>query len=101
VRPRSGRVLFDGQDVTALSTRARHIAQVFQFPVVYDAMTVHDNLAFPLRNRKVAEDRVRERVRAIAELTGLSGLLDRRAKGLTPAEKQKVSLGRGLVREDT
>jgi glycerol transport system ATP-binding protein len=51
-----GPVLFDGNDVTGLPPEQRHIAQVFQFPVVYDTMTVYDNLAFPLRNRGV-EDR--------------------------------------------
>ncbi|MGI9301537.1 MAG: ATP-binding cassette domain-containing protein, partial [Gammaproteobacteria bacterium] len=49
--PTAGRVLFDGVDVTDTPTIGRHIAQVFQFPVVYDTMTVFDNLAFPLRNR--------------------------------------------------
>ena len=49
--PTEGSVLFDGDDVTGIDPSARHIAQVFQFPVVYDTMTVFDNLAFPLRNR--------------------------------------------------
>lgn len=51
LRPSQGRVLFDGQDVTGRTPQQRNIAQVFQFPVVYDTMTVADNLAFPLRNR--------------------------------------------------
>ena len=46
-------MLFDGRDVTHLSARERNIAQVFQFPVIYDTMSVFDNLAFPLRNRKL------------------------------------------------
>ena len=46
-----GRILLDGEDVTALPPEKRNIAQVFQFPVLYDTMTVYDNLAFPLRNR--------------------------------------------------
>ena len=54
ITPTRGRVLFDGRDVTALAPEARNIAQVFQFPVVYDTMTVFDNLAFPLRNRRWA-----------------------------------------------
>ena len=53
VTPSRGKILFDGKDVTQLSTRERNIAQVFQFPVIYDTMTVAENLAFPLRNRKV------------------------------------------------
>ena len=51
LRASAGRVLFDGVDVTGLSTERRNIAQVFQFPVVYDTLSVADNLAFPLRNR--------------------------------------------------
>src|SRR5262245_48964491 len=52
ITPSRGSIRFDGVDVTALSTEKRNIAQVFQFPVVYDTMTVYDNLAFPLRNRR-------------------------------------------------
>ena len=44
---------FDGRDVTAPTPQQRNIAQVFQFPVIYDTMTVAENLAFPLRNRGV------------------------------------------------
>ena len=100
LKPTLGKVLFDGADVTALPPERRHIAQVFQFPVVYDTMKVFDNLAFPLRNRRVPEDQVRKRVLEIAEMTDLTGMLDKRASGLTADGKQKISLGRGLVRTD-
>ena len=100
VRPSQGRVLFDGEDVTDAAPDERHIAQVFQFPVVYDTMTVYDNLAFPLRNRGVAAAEVDQRVREIAEMIELTPMLDRRAAGLTADGKQKISLGRGLVRTD-
>ena len=56
--PSQGTVRFDGRDVTRLSPQERNIAQVFQFPVIYDTMTVAENLAFPLRNRKVPEDQI-------------------------------------------
>ena len=59
VTPSRGRVLFDGKDVMALSTRERNIAQVFQFPVIYDTMTVGENLAFPLKNRGMRRGRDR------------------------------------------
>ena len=98
--PSHGKVLFDGVDVTNLPPDQRHIAQVFQFPVVYDTMTVYDNLAFPLRNRGVNEAEVAIRVNAIAEMTDLTPMLKNRASGLTADGKQKISLGRGLVRED-
>jgi glycerol transport system ATP-binding protein len=98
--PTAGKVRFDGRDVTGVPTRDRNIAQVFQFPVVYDTMTVRDNLAFPLRNRKHAESTVRSRVREVAEMLGLISLLDRRAGDLGTDAKQKIAMGRGLVRTD-
>ena len=100
VRPSEGRILFNGQDVTQLSTEERNIAQVFQFPVVYDTMTVYDNLAFPLRNRRVPEDQVDKRVREILGMLELTDRAQKKARGLTADLKQKISLGRGLVRAD-
>ena len=100
VVPSEGQVLFDGRDVTRLPPGERNIAQVFQFPVIYDTMTVHDNLAFPLRNRGVPEAQVKARVAEIAEMLELTDQLSRRASGLTPDAKQKISMGRGLVRSD-
>lgn len=98
LQPTEGRILFDGQDVTGLATEDRNIAQVFQFPVVYDTMTVFDNLAFPLRNRRMPEAEVERRVKDILEMTDLGGIAGRRARGLSADQKQKISLGRGLVR---
>lgn len=98
--PSHGRVLFGDDDVTQLPPDQRHIAQVFQFPVIYDTMTVYDNLAFPLRNRGVDEAHVKQRVEEIAEMTELTPMLNQRASGLTADGKQKISLGRGLVRTD-
>ena len=98
--PTEGEILFDGVEVTHLPTSERQIAQVFQFPVVYDTMTVFDNLAFPLRNRGMDEALVKQRVDQIAEMLDLSASLKKRASGLTADGKQKISLGRGLVRSD-
>ncbi|MEP1613762.1 MAG: ABC transporter ATP-binding protein [Roseobacter sp.] len=98
--PSEGQILFDDKDVTALPPDQRNIAQVFQFPVIYDTMTVYDNLAFPLRNRGVGEDQVKTRVTEIAEMLELSDMLTTRAAGLSPDNKQKISMGRGLVRDD-
>ncbi len=100
VRPSEGQVLFDDVDVTDLPPDRRNIAQVFQFPVIYDTMTVYDNLAFPLRNRGVPAAHVDARVREIAEMLEVSDLLRARASGLSPDNKQKISMGRGLVRDD-
>ena len=93
-------MLFGDRDVTTLAPTERNIAQVFQFPVIYDTMSVYDNLAFPLRNRGVPEAAVDARVRTIAAMLELTPMLGRRAAGLTADGKQKISMGRGLVRED-
>jgi glycerol transport system ATP-binding protein len=100
VTPTKGKVLFDGRDATSLAPEARNIAQVFQFPVIYDTMTVFDNLAFPLRNRKWKSADVRKRVQEVAEILELTAELPRRAQRLSADAKQKISLGRGLVRPD-
>jgi glycerol transport system ATP-binding protein len=100
VTPSRGKILFDGIDVTPLSTQKRNIAQVFQFPVIYDTMTVGQNLAFPLKNRGVPKAEIEARVAEIARLLDLAPYLKRKATRLTADAKQKISLGRGLVRSD-
>jgi glycerol transport system ATP-binding protein len=100
IQPSQGRLVFDGRDVTELTTQERDIAQVFQFPVVYDTMTVYDNLAFPLRNRHVPEADVDRKVREILDMLGLADRARKQARGLTADQKQKISLGRGLVRSE-
>jgi glycerol transport system ATP-binding protein len=100
VKPSQGGVKFDGAEVKDKTPQQRNIAQVFQFPVIYDTMTVAQNLAFPLKNRGVPADRIKQRVGKIAEMLEMSAQLDMRAAGLAADAKQKISLGRGLVRED-
>ena len=98
--PSEGRILFDDRDMTDLPPDQRNIAQVFQFPVIYDTMTVRQNLAFPLQNRGVAAGKIAERVAEIANMLEVEELLDIRAAHLSPDNKQKISMGRGLVRDD-
>ena len=100
VVPSHGKVLFDGKDLTRATPQERNIAQVFQFPVIYDTMTVAENLAFPLKNRKVSAAQIQARVGQIAEMLEMSHQLDMPAAGLSADQKQKISLGRGLVRSD-
>ena len=66
----------------------RNIAQVFQFPVIYDTMTVAENLAF-LAQPQVSEEQIRQRVGVIAEMLEMSGQLDQRAAGLSADAKQR------------
>ncbi|WP_027575558.1 ABC transporter ATP-binding protein [Bradyrhizobium sp. WSM1743] len=100
ITPSRGKILFDDKDITPLSTQKRNIAQVFQFPVIYDTMTVGQNLAFPLKNRGVPKADIDRRVAEIGRLLDLEPYLNRKATRLTADAKQKISLGRGLVRND-
>jgi glycerol transport system ATP-binding protein len=100
LEPSDGEVLFDGVAVNDIPPQERNIAQVFQFPVVYDTMTVFDNLAFPLRNMNANEGKIQNKVGEIAKILELTEVLNKKAANLTADEKQKVSMGRGLVRDD-
>ena len=96
----AGRISIAGIDVTALQPAARDVAMVFQQYSLYPHYTVFDNLAFPLRNRGVPEADVDRKVKETLEMTGLADRAHRRARGLTADQKQKISLGRGLVRSE-
>src|SRR5210317_1715899 len=100
VRPSAGSILFDDKDVTDLKTESRNIAQVFQFPVIYNTMTVYENLAFPLKCRDFSKDKIDKRVKSVADTLNLESFLNSPARKLTVDQKQLISLGRGLVRED-
>ena len=100
VKPSAGRILFDDKDITDLITEDRNIAQVFQFPVIYNTMTVYENLAFPLKCRNFSKSKTDERVNSVAETLNLKSFLNSPARKLTADQKQLISLGRGLVRED-
>src|ERR1700728_4868507 len=93
-----GSILFDGRDVSELSPRDRNIALVFQDYALYPHMLVRDNLAFPLRQQKVAEDLVRKQVAWAAGLLGLEPLLDRSPAELSGGQRQRVAGGRAIVR---
>lgn len=101
LKPTKGQVLVDGRDVTDLSPEKRHIAQVFQFPVVYDSMNVYNNLAFPLVNMGLPRDTIKTKVEEVAKILGLTEYLKTPSAKLNSAEKQKISLGRGIIRDDT
>ena len=98
--PTKGKVLFNDEDVTSQTPVERNIAQIFQFPVIYDTMTVYQNLAFPLKNRGMSNNEIDLRVKEIANMLELTKTLNNRASGLTADGKQKISLGRGLARSD-
>ena len=83
VRPSAGNILFDDKDVTDLKTENRNIAQVFQFPVIYNTMTVYENLAFPLKCRDFLKDKIDERVKSVSDILNLQSFLNSPARKLT------------------
>ena len=98
--PTSGQLLFDGQDVSELAGRARNVAQVFQFPVLYDALSVRENLSFPLKMKGASGAQVTDRVDYICNELAISELRERKPRTLSLFEKQLVAVGKALVRED-
>ena len=96
--PTSGRILLDGEDVTALPASARDIAFVFQLFALYPHMNVRQNIAFPLRCQNYPRAEVRRSVEETARLLRIDHLLERRVGGLSGGDRQRVALGRAIVR---
>ena len=99
-RPSEGRVCIDGRDETERSPRDRRLAMVFQSYALYPHKTVRENLRFPLQVRGVPRAEREERVRRVAELMKIEPLLDRRPSEISGGERQRVALGRAVIRAD-
>lgn len=99
--PTSGEIFFDGHPVTNLSAKDRDAALVFQDYALYPHMTVHDNLAFALKMRKISRGDTKQRVQHVAALLGIERFLQRRPAQLSGGQRQRVALGRALVRNPT
>jgi len=97
--PTSGQIMLDGADVTYRRPRERDIAMVFQLFALYPHMGVRDNLEFPLRNEGLPRDQIERRVREVAEILRIEHLLDSRIGGLAGGDRQRVALGRAIVRQ--
>jgi len=99
MEPDRGEVRFQGKSLRGVPPEQRNMSMVFENYALYSHMTVFDNLAFPLRARKLAEDQVRQRVQQMAETIHIGDLLERRPGFLSGGQRQRVALGRGLIRE--
>jgi multiple sugar transport system ATP-binding protein len=97
--PSAGTIRIDGRDVGAESPQSRNVAMVFQDYALYPHMTVRENLAFPLRMKKLERDAITSRVAKTAELLELGALLERLPRQLSGGQRQRVAMGRALVRE--
>src|SRR5919106_3584823 len=98
-RADAGRILFAGQDVTDAPVQGRDMAMIFQTFALYPHLSTFDNLAYPLRERRVAGAEIRKRVDAIAAMLGIGHTLARRPGTLSGGEQQRLAIGRALIQE--
>jgi multiple sugar transport system ATP-binding protein len=97
-RPDDGTVYIDGEPSNEVHPGQRDIAMVFQNLALYPDKSVFDNLAYPLRERKLSRAEIDERVRAVAKTLYIDHLLARKPAKLSGGERQRVALGRAIVR---
>ncbi|QDG78169.1 ABC transporter ATP-binding protein [Labrenzia sp. PHM005] len=97
--PTSGTIEIDGRDVTNAAMRDRDVTMVFQTFALYPHLTVRDNLAYPLRQQKLAASEVNRRIDEIAELLRLAHTLDRKPGTASGGEQQRIAIGRALIRQ--
>ena len=98
-KPTSGKVLIDGKEVNELPPRVRNVAMVFQSYALYPHMRAFDNIAFPLKTRRVPKSVTGERVRSAAQMLRIDRLLGRKPRELSGGERQRVALARAIVRD--
>ncbi|MEY8386090.1 sn-glycerol-3-phosphate ABC transporter ATP-binding protein UgpC [Oscillospiraceae bacterium 38-13] len=94
-----GELYIDGQLMNDVEPKNRDIAMVFQSYALYPHMTVYENMAFPLKLRKVAKEEIDRRVKEAAEILDITQYLDRKPKALSGGQRQRVAIGRAIVRE--
>jgi multiple sugar transport system ATP-binding protein len=97
--PTDGDIVIGGERVTELPPRKREVAMVFQSYALYPHMTVFDNIAFPLKAKKLPKEELRSKVDTAATVLGVDPLLDRKPRQLSGGERQRVALCRAMVKE--
>lgn len=95
----SGELYIDGKLMNEVVPKDRDIAMVFQNYALYPHMSVYDNMAFGLKLRKVPKEIIDQKVKAAAEILGITDYLSRKPKALSGGQRQRVALGRTIVRE--
>ena len=94
-----GELLIDGKLVNDIAPKDRDIAMVFQSYALYPHMTVRENMAFPLKLKKVPQAEIDKKVNEAAEILGITEYLERKPKALSGGQRQRVAIGRAIVRE--
>lgn len=98
VPPTGGEIYFDSMVVNELPPRERDVAMVFQSYALYPHMTVFENIAFPLKMKKVGKDKTAREVHQVAKALGLETMLRRKPRELSGGQRQRVALGRAIIR---
>lgn len=99
ITPEQGRLIFDGQDLDKIPVWERNVAMVYQQFINYPHLTVFDNVAFPLRQRRMEEATLKERVATSLESVGLTGFEERKIQALSGGQQQRVALARSLAKQ--
>lgn len=94
-----GEMYIGDRKVNDVAPKDRDIAMVFQNYALYPHMTVAENMAFPLKLRKVPKEEIAQRVAQAANILGITEYLDRKPKALSGGQRQRVAIGRAIVRE--
>lgn len=94
-----GEVVFKGRNLNDIPPENRNMAMAFENYALYSHLSVFDNLAFPLRARKISRDEIKQRVHEMAELLQITPLLNRRPGFLSGGQRQRVALGRAIIRD--
>lgn len=99
--PDEGKIYFDGEDVTDVDPQDRNLSMVYQDFALYQNLNVFENIASPLvvSDEKISEEEIEEKVQDVADMLGISELLDRRITDLSGGEQQRTALARALVKE--
>jgi len=98
-KPSSGRILADGRDITGVTVRKRSVAMVYQQFINYPSLTVYDNIASPLKMKKMSRAEIDDRVQETAAILHLETMLDRRPAELSGGQQQRTAIARALVKE--
>ena len=98
-KPTAGRILFDDRVMNQVPPKNRNIGMVFQSYALYPHMTVYENLVFPMKLKRVPPAEMKARAQRVAEMLGISQLLDRRPGQLSGGQQQRVALGRALTKQ--
>ncbi|MEM6356558.1 MAG: ABC transporter ATP-binding protein [Pseudomonadota bacterium] len=96
--PTSGEIYIDGEEVGQRPASQRDIAFVFQMFALYPHMNVRKNISYPLVSQGMPRAQIREKVAEVARILGIEGILDRPVGGLSGGDRQRVALGRAIVR---